>query len=151
MPSDASNPKPFTGEFRHGIDPKNRITIPADWRSGDGASFYLRIDSTGSYIRVMPPEEFRKTKEKIEALPSASTRERDQMLRQFAADILACSADKQGRMVLPPEFCSRIGLQDEVVLVGVIDRFEIWNSARYAASKAAEAPAYSNFANQLGL
>jgi MraZ protein len=151
MASQAATPIIFAGQFRHGIDAKHRVTIPADWRAGGGETFYLRVDTTGSYLQVMPPDEFRRLKEKIEALPSASPRERMQAVRQFASESQTCVADKQGRMVLPPEFCTKIGLKGEIVLVGVFDRFEIWNAARWETMHAAETPTYLNSASQLGL
>lgn len=150
MPSDAFNSVMFTGEFRHGIDPKNRVTIPADWRSGEAQSFYVRIDSTGSCIHVMPPEEFRKTVDRFFNASELSPAQRQVAVRQFSAGAQMCNADKQGRMVLPPEFCARIGLAGEVVLVGVVDRFEIWNSTRWDAASAENTP-YLNAASQLGL
>ena len=153
MSGDPSNAVIFAGEFRHGIDPKNRITIPSAWRSGreGGDEFFVRIDSTGSCLVVMPHAEFRKTLEKFESIPNASPRERQQAIRQFSAESLPCSADKQGRMVLPVDFCGRIGLQSDAILVGAFGRFEVWNPARWEATKAVEAATYQNLASQLGL
>ncbi len=156
MVTDLSNPF-YTGEFRHGLDPKNRITIPSAWRTGEAEGFYARIDSTGSCIVIYPPGEFQKTLASIEALPNTSQRERMQFIRQFSAETLPCSLDKQGRMVLPPDFCTRIGLngpkspKGEVILVGNYGRFEIWHPERWADTKEAEAPTFHNLANQLGL
>lgn len=151
MASDATQSPTYAGEYRHGIDSKNRITIPATWRSGDSATFYLRIDSTGSFIHVMPLAEFRKFKEKIENSSDSSARDRMHAVRQFASQTQECTADKQGRMVLPPEFCVKAGFHEEVVLAGAFDRFEIWNSERWDATRSEEATAYNNLASQLGL
>jgi len=151
MAQPASSPTLFAGEFRHGIDPKNRITIPSSWRAPEGGDFYLRIDTTGSFIIAMPPEEFRKIIASVETQTTASPRERQQFIRQFSGGSKECSADKQGRMVLPPELCEKIGLKGEAVLVGTSERFEIWNPERWEATKVADAPNYNNIAAQLGL
>ncbi len=141
----------FAGEFRHGIDPKNRITIPSGWRSGEGDEFFLRLDSTGSFIFALPPEEYRKILVDLESQTAASPRERQQFIRQFSGGSRECSADKQGRMVLPPDLCEKIGLKGEAVLVGTLGRFEIWSPERWEATKLAEAATYQNLAAQLGL
>jgi len=151
MASDATQTQIYAGEFRYRIDSKNRITIPANWRSGDAETFYVRIDSTGSFIHVMSLAEFRKFKEQIEALTTSSARERMQAVRQFSMGSQECTADKQGRMVLPPEFCTKLGFDEEIVLVGAFDRFEIWNAERWDTAQAAESVAYNNLASQLGL
>ena len=47
--------------------------------------------------------------------------------------------DKGGRICLPEEMARAAGIKDEAVLVGLLDRFEIWNPARYENVKAADA------------
>ncbi len=141
----------FVGEFRHGIDPKNRITIPAGWRSGEKDDFFLRIDSSGSFILVLPPEEFRKILTRVETETTASPRERQEFIRHFSSGSQECSADKQGRMVLPPDLCEKIGLKGDAVLVGFSTRFEIWNPQRWEATQTVGAPNYQNLAAQLGV
>lgn len=151
MSTATTRPSFYTGEFRHGIDPKNRVTIPSAWRSGAAECFHVSVNTSGSSLLVFSPEEFRKVIDDVKALPNISPRERQQFIQQFAAGAMECSADKQGRMVLPVELCNRIGLQGEAVLVGAFSRFEIWNPEQWAATKAAAAPTYQDVANQLGL
>ncbi len=151
MSLDASNSTIYTGEFRHGIDPKNRITIPSAWRSGEEQGFYVRINGTGSCIVVVSAEEHLKALALIDTLPDTSLRQRQDFKRQLSGATLSCSADKQGRMVLPPDFCSQIGFQGEAVFVGITDRFEIWHPARWAETKEATTASYLNLLNQLGL
>ena len=138
----------YAGTFRHGIDQKNRITIPAGWRSDEGTTFYVRVKSEGC-IQVLPPEAFRQIKENINKLPSPH--ERQVLTRQFASESQECKADKQGRMVLPPEFCTRIGFESEIVLVAAYDQFEIWNAAKWETTQAADKSAYPNSASLVGL
>ena len=47
--------------------------------------------------------------------------------------------DKAGRICLPDEMARGAGIKDEAVLVGLLDRFEIWNPERYEKVKAADA------------
>ncbi len=47
--------------------------------------------------------------------------------------------DKAGRICLPDEMARAAGIKDEAVLVGLLDRFEIWNPSRYETVKAADA------------
>jgi MraZ protein len=46
--------------------------------------------------------------------------------------------DKAGRITLPEEMAREAGLDGEARLVGLLDRFEIWNPQRYAAVEASD-------------
>ena len=151
MPDVSSDPHFFVGEFRHGIDPKNRITIPADWRTNEAQPFYVRIDSTNSTLQVMPPAVFEKTVQEISQLQELNQKERREAARFFSARSQRCNADKLGRMVLPPEFCAAVGLSGEIVLVGDFQQFEIMTPEVRAARAATESASYLNAANRLGL
>ena len=151
MASDAYNSVKFTGQYRHGVDPKNRITIPADWRCGEEGVLYVRLHSSGNHVIVMSPAELDKTVEGIEAHTDVPEPTRLAWKRQISSGAQRCSVDKQGRMVLPPEFCAKAGLQGEVTLAGVMGQFQIWNSQRWEAQQAAEAAHIQELANRLGL
>ena len=151
MSTHTSRPSSYIGEFRHGIDPKNRVTIPSAWRSGEAESFYVTEGAGRACLNVFTPEAFRQVVESVQTLPGVSPRERQQFIQRFAAGAMECSADKQGRMVLPVELCNRIGLQGEAVLVGAFSRFEIWNPEQWDATKVATDPNFLNVGSQLGL
>lgn len=151
MASDAYNSVKFTGQYRHGVDPKNRITIPADWRSGEEGVLYVRLHSSGNHAIVMSPAELDKIVAGIEARADVPEPTRLAWKRQVASGAHRCSVDKQGRMVLPPEICAKAALQGEVLLAGVIGQFQIWNSQRWEAQQAAEAALTEELANRLGL
>lgn len=151
MSSDAYNSIKFTGQFRHGVDSKNRITIPSDWRSGEEGVLYVRLHTSGSHVIVMPPAQLDKLVEGIGARTDFTAGKRQQLIRQISAGAQRCCADKQGRMVLPPEFCTKAGLQGEVTVAGSHGHFEIWNTERWTAQQAADAEENQDFANDLGL
>ena len=49
------------------------------------------------------------------------------------------TVDRAGRICLPDEMAHEAGLKDEAVLVGLLDRFEIWNPERYEEVQVADA------------
>ena len=151
MSSDAYNNITFTGQFRHGVDAKNRLTIPADWRSGEEGVLYVRLHTLGTHVIVMSPDQLDKKVAMIEGRADLTPGKRQEMVRRLAAGAHRCCVDKQGRMVLPPEFCTKAGLQGEVTLAGVIGQFEIWNTERWTAQQDAEAADNQDLANELGL
>ena len=59
--------------------------------------------------------------------------------------------DRQGRVLLPEEYCRSLGLEGEVVLIGSHSRMEIWNSKRWAAATLEEDEVFRRVAGEVGL
>src|SRR5271166_6247238 len=116
----------FTGEFRHAMDAKNRVTIPSRWRRGEIDEFFSIPNLEGGFLMVMPPGEFKRLAEKVDHDESLAPAERRRFIRQFSSRAQHLIGDKQGRIVLPDEQCKLLNLRNEVVLVGSYYRFEIW-------------------------
>jgi MraZ protein len=141
----------YAGEFRHFIDEKNRITIPARWRRGSAEEFIVLAEATHQFLLVMSPEEFSRMSVAAEADPNVSARDRRVFFRQLHARSQHATADKQGRLVLPVDLCQKVGLKGEVVLVGGRGRFEIWNLQKRKKANEEETPTYQHVANVIGL
>jgi MraZ protein len=141
----------FTGEFRHAMDAKNRVTIPSRWRRGELDEFFAIPNPEGGFLMVMPPGEFKRLAEKVEHDGSLSPAERRKFIRQFSSRAQHVTSDKQGRMVLPDEQCKLLNLRSEVVLVGNYSRFEIWNPEVWQKTMEEDAPAFSYLLGRVGI
>ncbi len=72
-------------------------------------------------------------------------------LRQLHSRAQHAGADRQGRLVLPDELCQKVGLKNEVALVGNRGRFEIWNLQRWKRAHEEETATYQHVAKEIGL
>jgi MraZ protein len=141
----------YAGEFRHFIDEKNRITIPARWRRDGAEEFIILSEANHQFLLVMPPEEFSRMSVAAESDTNISARDRRVFFRQLHARAQHGAADRQGRLVLPVDLCKEIELKGEVALVGGRGRFEIWNLQRWKRAHEEETPTYQHVANLIGL
>jgi MraZ protein len=141
----------YAGEFRHFIDEKNRITIPARWRRGSAEEFIILPEATHQFLLVMSPEEFSRMSAAAEADANVSARDRRVFFRQLHSRAQHSTADKQGRLVLPVDLCQKLELKGEVVLVGGRGLFEIWNLQKRNKADAEETPTYQHVAKVIGL
>lgn len=141
----------YAGEFRHSIDDKNRITIPARWRRDESGEFIILAEASHQFLLVMSPEEFARMSSAAESNPNVSAHDRRIFLRQLHSRAQHGAADRQGRLVLPEELCKNVGLKGEVALVGGRGRFEIWNLQRWKRAHEEETPTYQHVANVIGL
>jgi len=145
------SPMIFAGEFRHAIDPKNRVTIPARWRRGEADEFFLVLSQSKTHLVAFPPAEFENVGREIQEKSQFSEAQRRVFLRQFYAKAQHCVMDRQGRLVLPPEFSKAAGIKGETVLVGNMTRFEFWNAAAWDAECQETSPTYDAMAASFGL
>ena len=116
----------FLGEFRHNIDGKGRLTIPAKFRAEltPGLVITQGIDPC---LVVYPIAEWEKLAESIKNLPFTQREARD-LRRLVFAGASDTAPDRQGRVLIPPllrEY-AQLKLDNEVVIVGLHSYLEIW-------------------------
>jgi MraZ protein len=73
----------------------------------------------------------------IEAMPNSDPR-KDVLRRVVGGNSEQVTLDKAGRICLPEAMAKAAGLKDEALLVGMFERFEIWEPARYQNVEAAD-------------
>ncbi|MEI7864787.1 MAG: hypothetical protein WCI38_05395 [Chthoniobacterales bacterium] len=142
----------YAGEFRHAVDAKHRVTIPSRWRGlGEQEEFFAVPDAAGNFLMILPPHDFDRVKSDVESNLAISPADRRKFIRRFYALAQLVSVDKQGRILLPEEYCRRLGLDGEVVLIGSHSRMEIWNTQRWADATAQEEEVFRRVAGEVGL
>jgi MraZ protein len=110
------------GEFQYALDDKGRVVIPPKFRRvlGDQVVVTRGFDPC---ISVYPPAEWARLEEGLRKLP---IKQRD-VLRYVLAGAVDVDLDRQGRVTLPPHLRQHAGIERDVVVVGLIDRLEIWS------------------------
>jgi MraZ protein len=123
----------FRGEFNHTIDAKGRLIVPAKFREKLGEHFIVTKGLDGC-LSVYPEAEWKQFEEKLTAL-SLIKKENRQLTRFFVAGASEAELDKQGRILIPAPLREHAGLEKDVVLVGMLNRVEIWDKSRYLDSE----------------
>lgn len=150
MSKPSDNLRIFFGEFRHGIDQKKRVTIPARWRSDEVDEFFIIPNVKHPSLVVLPQDVFQRMGEESKAV-LATPREQRLFTTHFYSRAQNCSIDKQGRLLLSDELCKHAALDGELALVGGSDRFEIWNPKNWEARKQTEQSTFEELAERMGL
>jgi MraZ protein len=125
-------PAVFKGTYRHRIDPKGRLPVPATFRRALAATSEARLVATvfDQCLAVYPLAEWRRLESQLRQLPAFS-REVKALTRLLASRAADCELDVQGRILLPLALRQAADLAGEVVVIGVVDRFELWAPARW--------------------
>ena len=142
----------FVGTFRHAVDEKKRVAIPAKWRAAaSGAREFYVLPDPKEHLVVLPETAMEKLLERADDI-SIGEYERRDVLRLIASKAHGTPCDKQGRITLTEELLRHAGIDGgEAVLVGVLTKFEIWSPARLAAAEQNASANFAEAARQLGL
>ncbi len=122
----------FLGLYRHNVDNKARLTVPARYRDllDDGAFLVRGLDKT---LMVMTTKAFEVVSMRLNRMSLTDPLARS-LRRRFMGSASRVEIDKVGRILLPEFLCETVGIgcEQEVVLVGQGDYFEIWSSEEWA-------------------
>ncbi len=123
----------FTGEYRHTVDAKGRVAIPARFRLQleEGA---VVVRWLGGCAAIFPRSAFEGVASKFisQDLGNESATAVSRFIFSSAFEV---ERDGQGRMVLPGPVREWARLKTEAVFVGQWDRVEIWAPEKWAASQ----------------
>lgn len=116
----------FLGEFRHTIDEKGRLTIPAKFRGmlAEGMVITRGFDRN---LMAFSLDGWKTLAERVRALPISDNTARELRRRVFsgAMDLVP---DRQGRVLLPSYLREFAHIDTDVVITGMHDHLEIWNA-----------------------
>ena len=125
----------FLGEFRHTIDEKGRLTIPAKFRGLLAAGMVITRGFDRNLV-AYSLEGWQTLAERVQSLPITDPSAREFRRRVFAGAV-DLIPDRQGRVLLPPYLRDFAGIDAEVVIAGVFSHLEIWNPDTWAAVREA--------------
>ncbi len=119
----------FTGEYRHAVDGKGRIAVPARFRGqlADGAVVARWLDSC---LAIFPMTAWSELAARVGSLPMVDPNAR-LLQRQLFSGALETELDGQGRVLVPQGLREFAGLEAEALVLGSRDHAEIWAPARW--------------------
>jgi MraZ protein len=123
----------FIGEYSHNLDDKGRLAIPAKFRAAlkKGAVVTRGLDSC---LFLYTKAEWEKLAEKLASLPISQANSRA-FARLMLAGAMDVEIDKQGRAILPEYLRKFASLAKSVVVAGLYNRLEIWDSEKWSIYK----------------
>ena len=143
----------FRGSFEHTVDAKGRVSVPSRFREILVDHYDDRLVLALDYDRcltVYPLEEWERLEEKIKNLPMMQ-KEVKEFMRFFFSTATECELDKQGRILIPPPLRERAGIRKNVLLIGIINKVEIWDTNAWEARNSQNADTISDALASLGL
>lgn len=143
----------FRGSFEHTVDSKGRVSVPSKFRDIIADRYDGRLVLAMDYdkcLTVYPLEEWEKLEEKIRTLPMMQKEVKD-FMRFLLSSATECELDKQGRILIPSTHREHAGITKSVMLVGIIDKIEIWDAKAWEARNTQNGDKIGEALAELGL
>ena len=119
----------FIGEYNHNLDEKNRLMIPSKFREQLESTFILTKGLDGCLV-IYSISTWNNITSKLSTLPYTKKDARN-FLRFIAANAIDLMFDKQGRIVIPNNLKQHASLIKECVVIGTLDKIEIWSKEKW--------------------
>ena len=123
----------FIGEYHYSLDKKGRLNIPAKVRGILSEKYEEElIISRGldNCLFLYPLEEWHAFSQKVKSLPLSKGEARS-FSRFLFSGASECKLDRQGRVSIPLPLRNYADLNTKVVVIGVLNRIEIWSEERW--------------------
>jgi len=123
----------FYGEYEHTLDVKGRVIIPAKFREIFKEHYTEKFFVTRGLdqcLFVFTEDVWKSQERKFRDMPftKGEARRFNRLFFSGAAEVIC---DKQGRVLIPDYLKSFAAIQQDVMIIGVSDRIEIWSKDKW--------------------
>jgi MraZ protein len=141
----------FKGSYEYSVDSKGRVNIPAKLRRYISAEANETFVITRGYERCLfayPLDEWNTLEQSVRRLSSSDSRHRffERVLLQWATE---SQLDAQSRISIPRELLQFAGIDNAVLIIGVLERIEIWNPQQYQEYLRTQGETYEEVAQRV--
>jgi MraZ protein len=121
----------FRGRYEHSLDAKDRLTVPARFRSAlaDGVVLFAGLDPC---VEVYATDDYERFHERFLSELNPLSKRGRMMRRRFNASAEDEKLDSAGRIRLAKHLVEHAGLDGACVVVGVADHLEVWSAKAWA-------------------
>ena len=126
----------FIGNIEARLDEKGRIFVPASYRNilaeSESKRIVMRRDTDNELLMFYPEHIWNEKVEQMRQVLDEWDPEDQLLLMQFMADAEFLEPDGQGRILLQKKNLETIGAQNDVLFVGMLNRFALWTPENFA-------------------
>ena len=147
----------FLGSYLFQMDEKGRVALPAAFRRGANAQSgtkespeqrFVLIQAYAPSLALYPEWEWAGVEERLRELMAHQPDARMYVL-QVMSNAVEVTPDSQGRILIPARLKEAAELEGQVLVVGAIDKVEIWNPKRFEEAVSARSEGFERFAPQI--
>lgn len=134
----------FRGRHSVRLDPKGRFILPTLLREAHKSKqFFItnNVYNSQAYLDVFSEKEWLQFEKKIAQMPSMN-QDIQAFRRFYLGSAVPIISDSQGRVLIPQELRDYAGLAEDLILLGVGNKFEIWDAKKWTKFQADVSTSY---------
>lgn len=138
----------FLGSHLHQIDEKGRLSLPAPFRREHPDRPFVLVHAFPDSLALYPEPAWAEVEERLREMMRRRPEARAWILG-VTADAAEVVPDRQGRIPLPQRLREAVGIDGEALVVGLLDRIEVWSPDRFREATASAPPDLEQFRTQI--
>jgi MraZ protein len=136
------------GSHLHQLDEKGRLALPASFRRAAGGDGFVLIHAYEPALFLYPAAAWAGVEERLSELLRRQPDARRKVLG-LTANAVEVNPDKQGRILIPERLQRAAQLEAEALVVGVLDKIEIWNPELFESTTKEAEPGFEQYVRQI--
>ncbi len=138
----------FVGQYEHQMDQKGRVSLPSAFRREAEGDRFVLMQWEPRYLTLFPEEKWQEVQAKLLEFRRNDPAAWNQV-RMIIGQAVEVSPDKQGRILVPAALQGAADLSGTILLIGNLDRVELWDPATYGEVVTEQAGELTQFAHKL--
>jgi MraZ protein len=141
----------FKGSYEYSVDNKGRINIPARLRkyvSPEANDTFVITRGYEKCLFVYPLDEWNKLEQSIRDLTPTNPKHR-YFMRTLLEQATESQLDGQSRIGIPRDLLRLAGIENDVLILGVLERLELWSPEIYREYQKSQEESYESVAQSV--
>jgi MraZ protein len=138
----------FLGSFLHQLDEKGRLALPVSFRRSAEDDGFVLTAAGEPALFLYPARAWAGVEERLIELQRRQPGARSSVLR-VTANAVEAVPDKQGRILIPERLQRAAELDGEALIIGALDKIEIWNPERFETTTREAESDFDRFVKQI--
>lgn len=127
----------FLGRYRYSLDTKGRVSLPAAFQREADTERFVLVRFHARALTLYPDSTWKEVESRLREMLERRPDVRPQVLR-LTGNAVRRSPDSKGRILIPDRLREEVELEDEALIVGALDKIEIWNPEHFEEATADE-------------
>lgn len=138
----------FLGSYTYTLDDKGRVSLPAPFRREAGEQRFVLLQVYAPALALYPEGAWREVEERLKGVIRNDPDARMWVLSLMSSAV-EVTPDAQGRILVPAKLQEAAKLSGQVLMVGAIDKVELWNPAEFEAAVTGTQSEFERYAPQI--
>lgn len=138
----------FLGSYRHSFDEKGRISLPASFRRGREEEAFVLVHAQKEALSLYPQASWEEVEQSLREMAKRKPEFRPLILG-ITGNAHEVALDKQGRILVPDRLREAVGLGSEGLIIGALDRMEIWEPERFEKATEQTSDEFDRFVSSI--